>query len=299
LCTLPSPVDQVVLDGTRFWIKRDDQNAADFGGNKARSLEFILGGLKPGTTVLTLGGEGSTHALATARYAQKLGFPTVVMRWHHDMNPTASRVAELIREASESAHVSSFALSAMVRALVYRLSHRVHYIPAGGSDPLGVLAQVNAALELVDQVRAGILPHPARVVLPLGSGTTAAGLALGFAIANFPTTVVGAQIAPIVVANRMRIMRLINRTATLIERLTGQLVPRPSSRQLVVVRDAYAGGYGRANPDAVIAADQLHRETTIRLDDTYSAKAFFVALELARSDPRPTLFWHTFDWRIL
>jgi D-cysteine desulfhydrase len=299
LCNLPSPVDQVILDGTRIWIKRDDQNATEFGGNKARALEFLFGSIKPGTTILTLGGAGSTHALATAKYAEKLGCNTVVMRWQHDMNPTARRVAEMIDDISQTTHVSTFAVSAMIRAFLYRLSHRVHYIAAGGCDPLAALAQVNAALELVDQVRAGILPHPARIVLPLGTGTTAAGLALGFAIANFPTVVVGTQIAPVLAANRIRITRLINQTARLIEHLTGQAVPRPAPNNFLIVRDAYAGGYGRALPEAVVAADQLQRETNIRLDDTYSAKAFFVALELARSDVRPTLFWHTFDWRIL
>ena len=61
------------------------------------------------------------------------------------------------------------------------------YIPLGGSTALGTLGHVNAALELADQVEAGELPLPGRVVVPLGSGGTAAGLALGFAMAGLDT----------------------------------------------------------------------------------------------------------------
>ena len=68
-----------------------------------------------------------------------------------------------------------------------RLTRAAQYIPLGGSTPLGTLGHVNAALELADQVERGELPLPGRVVVPLGSGGTAAGLALGFAIAGLDT----------------------------------------------------------------------------------------------------------------
>jgi D-cysteine desulfhydrase len=292
-------VERIVLEDTVFWIKRDDINAPDFGGNKARSLEFLLGRLTPGKPVLTLGGAGSTHVLATAVHAGRLGSPVIGMRWRHEMNPTADRVSALIQQHCAATQISSTAAGALCRTFGYWLTHRVHYIPTGGSAPLGVLAQVNAAFELIEQVRAGVLPHPARIVVPLGSGGTIAGLALGFWIANFDTMVIGAQVAPAITANRARIARLMRRTARLIEQETGERLPAISTKRVAVVRDVYAGGYGRPYPDAVLAAQRLEQETGIRLDETYSAKAFIVARELARADDRPTLFWHTFDGRIL
>ena len=54
-------------------MKREDLSSDVLGGNKVRSLEFLLGGVVEGDTVLTLGGEGSTHVLATAVHAARLG----------------------------------------------------------------------------------------------------------------------------------------------------------------------------------------------------------------------------------
>src|SRR5256885_1804915 len=70
------------------------------------------------------------------------------------------------------------AAAAAPAPLPRRRPHTV-FVPLGGSTPLGTLGHVNAALELAEQVAAGALPEPAAVVVPLGSGGTAAGLLLG------------------------------------------------------------------------------------------------------------------------
>ncbi|MFF3603697.1 pyridoxal-phosphate dependent enzyme [Streptomyces sp. NPDC002463] len=59
-----------------------------------------------------------------------------------------------------------------------------YYLPAGGSSPLGTLGAVETALELGTQVETGELPEPARLVTPVGSGGTSAGLALGLRLAG-------------------------------------------------------------------------------------------------------------------
>ncbi len=66
---------------------------------------------------------------------------------------------------------------------------------------------------------------------------------------------------------------------------------------MYVVHDAYGGAYGRETERASIAAAQLRDATGIELDATYRAKAFQVALDLAKHGP--TLFWLTFDSRTL
>ena len=287
------------MDGATFWIKRDDLNAAECGGNKARVLEFLLAGVREGDTVLTVGGEGSTHVVATATHAARLGAKTIAFRWRHDMNPTADILANHARERCIQAPVYATSVGAILRAQLFRLTHPVHYVPLGGSVPLGVLAQVNAALEFANQVHANALPAPARVVVPLGSGGTMAGLALGFAIAKLDIAVIGVQVAPTIVANRIRVMRLESQTARLIERMTGERIPQAKSHHLGVARHTYGGAYGRPVPSTVAAAQRLAAASGILLDQTYSAKAFAVALELAHSDSQPTVFWNTFDGRML
>lgn len=298
LCTLPSPVMSAEAINPRLWIKRDDLNASVFGGNKARSLEFLLGEVREGDTVLTIGGEGSTHVLATALHARSLGADTIAMRWKHDMNPGAVRVSELISR-SATGPLSSNAVFAITRALAHRLRRRVHYVPLGGSTPLGVLAQVNAGLELAEQIAAGELPMPARVVLPLGSGGTSAGLALGFTIAGLNIEVVGARVAPRLAANRRRVRKLAEDARKLILQTTGEQVPRVSRKVVRVMHDAFGGAYGRVLPGSREAAKLLFDVYGIRLDSTYSAKAFVAALAAASELDGPTLFWLTFDGRCL
>jgi D-cysteine desulfhydrase len=186
----------------------------------------------------------------------------------------------------------------MAAAQVARLRDRqARFIPIGGATPLGVLGHVNAGLELAEQVAAGALPAPARVVLPLGSGGTSAGLALGFRIAGLESIVVGARVAPRIGSNRWRVLRIARATAALIESITGERVPLPEPSRVEVVHDAYGGAYGRATAESDEAAATLHRLMGIALDGTYGAKAFAVALRLARRGDGPTLFWLTFDGR--
>ena len=299
LCVLPSPVELATVDGTEIWIKSDGLNAAVCGGNKVRALEFLLAGVQSGDTIVTAGGEGSTHVLATAVHARRLGARVIGVRWRQEMNHAAYRVADMIADECVVSRVYGTAIGAILRAQLTRLTQRCRYIPLGGSTPLGVLAHVNAALELAAQISAGELPAPTRVVVPLGSGGTVAGLSLGFAIAGLDTAAIAVQVTPAIVANRLHVKRLISRTTRLIEQTTGERVPRVSARLLGVVHDAYGGAYGRALPAATAAAHELEMATRIRLDDTYSAKAFVVALAFARSAEGTTIFWNTFDSRLL
>jgi D-cysteine desulfhydrase len=309
LCTLPSPVQEVIGDGASLWIKRDDLSAPHCGGNKARTLEWLLASVRPGDTVLTLGGKGSTHVLATATHAARLDAHTVAYRWQHEMNATADRVAPLIETQCTRAPIARTMLGALLHAYWYASWHRIrnrdsrlHYVPPGGSIPLGVLAHVNAAIELAIQVRDGVLPRPRTIVLPLGSGGTMAGLVLGLAIARLDVPVTGVQVTPRIVANRWRVKRLIARTAALIERITNEPVTRPHRHAMHIERHVYGGAYGRAVPAAVEAAQWLKAASGIQLDYTYSAKAFAVALALARdttNSTEPILFWNTFDGRLI
>ena len=295
----PTPVER--LDGFRdvdsLWVKHEDLSSDALGGNKVRSLEFLLGRVSRGDTVLTLGGVGSTHILGTAVHASRLGAKTIAVRWRHDMHPAAEEVAErALAECAETVTASNVVTAAWP-LLRLRLARRAHYIPLGGSTPLGTLGHVNAALELADQVDAGELPHPVRVVVPLGSGGTAAGLALGFAIAGLETTLVGARVGPRIGANRSRVLRLAEQTRHLIARYTGRIPPAVRGDRVVVSHDLYAGAYARPHPTAEHAAVLVDALRGWRLDATYSAKAFAVALDMASAHGTPTLFWMTFDAR--
>lgn len=292
----PSPVERV--DGVRargeLWLKRDDLDAPAFGGNKVRALEFLLGGLRPGEEVLTVGGEGSTHVLTTAVFARALGARAAAVRWRHEMNPLARLVAGRARdEGARIILTAPGALTGLLAAAVVRRFGAYRWVPLGGTVPLGIIGHVGAALELAAQVARGELPAPERVVVPLGSGGTAAGLALGFAIAGLDATVVAARVAPRAVSNRRRVLALARATAALIARRTGTAPARVHPERVRVVHGAYGGAYGRPLPEGHAAAERLRERAGLRLDDTYAAKALAAAL---REEGR-VLFWVTFDGR--
>jgi D-cysteine desulfhydrase len=290
--------------GVELWIKRDDLNAPSFGGNKVRALEFLLGGVREGDAVLTVGGRGSTHVLSTAWHARALGARTIAVRWRHEMNPVAEEVAERAAELCARVHdtsniASGMALALWLRATASRRAPPLHWVPFGGTAPLGMLGHVNAALELAGQVAAGELPAPRYVVVPMGTGGTVAGLALGFRIAQLDAIVVGARVAPRIPAQRRRLVWLARSTARLIERMSGAegRIPTVSRSQLEIAHDAYGGAYGRTLPAGTEEAARFHRMVGPRLDDTYAAKALVAALALAGRGAATVLYWLTFDGR--
>ncbi len=297
----PTPVEAIRLPGISapMWIKRDDLTSAALGGNKVRALEFLLAGVRPGEVLLTGGGEGSTHVLATAVHANRLGARVHAVRWRHDMHPVAERVAERAELECEVVEGRRRPLGGVLRALWLRARRRERWIPFGGTSPRGMLGHINAGLELAEQVEAGALPRPARVVVALGTGGTTAGIALGFAAAEMSTTVIGARVVPRIASGIAKVRRLARRTTRWVERETGVRLPSLSRDAVRVVHDVFGGAYGRASPSATEAAAAMERASGLVLDATYGAKAFDAALRVARSEAGVTLFWSTFDARWL
>ena len=292
----PSPVTAVDSLARGLWLKREDLNGEPLGGNKIRALEFLLGEVGAGDTVVTVGAAGSTHALATAVYARQLGARAHCFRWRQEMNPVARQVAARTTEVTGETSLSRSVAAAYLRAIAARL-RGARWVPAGGSSPLGVLGQVNAALELAMQISAGALPVPDRVVVPLGTGGTVAGLALGLAIANVATEIVAVRVVPRIVANSRHVKALIARTARLIERASGARVVRPDARGVRLVHQFFGGAYGRATGEGDRVARDCLQRTGIVVDPTYGAKALAAAVALAGERGGTTLFWLSFDGR--
>ena len=294
-----TPVEWWRVGELSLLAKRDDLSAPSVGGNKARALELLLAGVAKGDALLTVGPAGSTHALAVAEHGARLGARTRVVTWPQEVHPvaeaTASRLDQLARVTAARSVPEAY-----VRAALLRLRGGMRWIPAGGSVPLGALGHVEAALELADQLPRSRMPEPDVLVAPLGSGGTVAGLLVGLTLSGLATRIVGVRVVPRIVANRARVLALARRTHRLLEQLSGERLPAPDGARLEIVEDAYGGAYARPTEAARRAADRLRDAGGPRLDPTYSAKAFAVALDRARRAPdERVLFWLTFDARWL
>ncbi len=270
-------------------LKREDRSSARYGGNKVRGLEFLLAGATPGTAFVTIGGTGSTHCLATAVHAAAVGGRAVIAHFPQPETPVSRAVAAacaagaaLVVRARARGTLPLAMIEAWQRA---RSLGPRRWIPGGGAHPSAVVGHLIAGLELAQQVAA----HPDEVVLPLGTGGTAAGVALAVAALGWPTRVVGVRVAPSLVANRWRTLWLAHRARQLLAR---RGIPLPAPRSLAIV-DGIGRGYGWPTVDGEAAARLAGRHGLV-LDPTYSAKAFAFLLQRATCDVRRVIFWHTF-----
>jgi D-cysteine desulfhydrase len=154
---------------------------------------------------------------------------------------------------------------------------------------------VNGALEFIRQVEQDGHPRPDAIVVPLGSGGTAAGLLLGCWLAGWRVESCAVRVTDPWFANRRRVLRLARRTARLLRRHGLNVVPGPAG--LRVVADQLGRGYGHAT-GAADSARAAFADAGIILDGTYTAKAAAALRSLAASFPH-LCFWHTFDIRLL
>lgn len=301
LARLPTPVESLCLPGLEgeLWIKRDDLSGARYGGNKVRKLEFLLGRAEDRGVrrVITAGAMGSHHALATAVHGRARGLEVTLCLSPQDVTPHVRRNLLLDHAVgAELVHVPRIELlSAVLRTQRLRyLKEGAMIIAPGGSDPVGTLGYVDAALELVDQTEAGTAPLPDVVHVACGTMGTAAGLAVGFAMADRPVRVRAVRVVGRIVTTEGRLRRLARSTLRLLER-HGLPVPPPAAAHalLEMDHDQFGGGYGEPTPQGREAGDRF-REAGIELDDTYTGKAGAGCLAAVEREPDLRhLFWHT------
>src|SRR5258708_37528831 len=77
----PAPGLAQALHLAELLVKREDRSSARAGGNKVRGLEFLFAGVAPGAVFVTVGATGSTHCLATAVHAARVGGRAVLVQF--------------------------------------------------------------------------------------------------------------------------------------------------------------------------------------------------------------------------
>lgn len=279
----PAPALARAAGVDALWLKREDRS----GGNKVRGLEFLLAGARPDAVFVTMGGTGSSHCLATAVHARKLGHRIVLAQFPQPDTEACRAVAAATVRAADRVVCSAtrFGLPlAVARAwLAARRLGAPQWIPGGGAHPRAVVGHVLATLELATQLE----EPPDVIVVPLGTGGTAAGIALGVAWLRWRTRVVAVRVAPSLVANRWRTTRLARQAA--------QLLGARDLEFRIEVRDELGAGYGHPTP-AGEGARALAAQYDVRLDSTYGAKAFAALLKQSAGHGHRVVFWHTFAW---
>jgi len=308
LVSTPTPVSRLPLErchGGALFVKHDEHSTPRYGGNKPRKLEFVLGhALERGARrLVTTGGLGTNHGLATTILGREAGLETTLVLAHQPVTDAVRRA--LVLQAgygAEQVYGGSVAgCAAQVLRVLARAAargERPFLVPTGGSSARGDLGFVSAGYELAEQVRAGELPEPRDLFVAVGSGGTLTGLVVGLALAGLRTRVTGVLVTDILPPTPRRLASAARRSWRLLRRAD------PATRSLALgrddfrlTRDALGPGYGASTP-AAEAACAFAAERGLRLETTYTAKCLAALLERVRAGALadgPVLFWNTFN----
>lgn len=294
-----------------LWIKRDDQSHLALGGNKSRKLEFLIADAKEkgAKTLVTSGNWGSNHAYSTAHAAKRFGLDVELLLGDQPVTDNVKK--KLLADFSLGAKMHYFGSQITLGLGIAKswirgfFNKNVYYIPPGGSSPVGNLGYANAFLELVDQL--GIENMPKRIVVPMGTAGTTAGLLFGRCLAKLEDRVeiVAVGIADGPLSNR----KLLVKTAKKLEDFVRKHLSKSDLKKIDDCRFeinnpfiSYNGnfsepGYGEAKEE-VYRLIKLMKETEgIQLDPTYTGKAFHYLVERIKEDKKPvkTMFWMTYN----
>lgn len=275
------------LGGPALWIKRDDCTGLSTGGNKTRKLEFLMGDAlgQNADAIITQGATQSNHVRQTAAISAKLGLSCHILLEDRtgDRSTEYNYNGNVLLDQLHGAHLSRRGAGTDMDAEMHQLAEqlraagkRPYIIPGGGSNEIGALGYVDAALELVTQAQA----HDLRIdhiVHATGSCGTQAGLVTGLVGANIATPVLGIGVRAPKAQQEANVHRLAQRTGEYLG------IGRDIGRETIVANCDYIGdGYGVPTEGMREAILMLARLEGILLDPVYSGKGMAGLIDLIR-----------------
>ena len=289
---LPTPLEHLPnlsreLNGPEIWIKRDDCTGMSTGGNKTRKLEFLMAEARDqgADIILTQGATQSNHARQTAACAAKMGVDCHILledrtgKTDHDYNDSGNVLLDYLHGATVDYRPSTPDMNAELAAVAAELKsegRKPYFIPGGGSNPVGALGYVNAAMELIGQAN-DIGLRIDHVVHATGSAGTQAGLITGLAATRSGVPLLGIGVRAPRPKQEENVFKLACATADLCG------VSGAVAREDVVANCDYVGsGYGFSTPGSIDAIQTLARHEAILLDPVYTGKGMAGMLDLIR-----------------
>lgn len=301
LGAFPTPIREVHLPfGTHFWVKNDGVCSDLYGGNKVRKLQYLLADAKAkGTRRLVVHGDIDSHTVhACCVFGRQADFEVDAVVFPHAGQSFDSPALTDLANKGVRVHRKKTMLTAVLWAQILGWCKGSYLVPLGASTPLSTLGYVDAALELIEQVRQGLLPQPKRIYIPFATGGSVAGLLIGLALAGVDTRVVAVQTVERIIANRNRLERLVKRTLPFIES-KDRMFHRCMER-LEVIDSRFLGKGYRDIPTEVVTAVGTAAQHGLVLEPVFSGKALAALLDqLSKDGEQELLFWNTHDAHVL
>jgi 1-aminocyclopropane-1-carboxylate deaminase len=279
-----------------LFAKREDCNSGlAFGGNKTRKLEYLIPeALEQGCdTLVSIGGIQSNQTRQVAAVAAHLGLKCVLVQenWVNYSDAVYDRVGniEMSRILGADVRLDAAGFDIGIRPSwqqamddVRQAGGKPFPIPAGCSEhPLGGLGFVGFAEE-VRQQEAQLGFKFDYIVVCSVTGSTQAGMVVGFAADGRANRVIGIDASAKPVQTKAQILRIAQKTAQLVD----------LSREITdgdVVLDTRYGGpeYGLPNAGTLDAIRLCARQEGMLTDPVYEGKSMHGMIDMVRRGEFP------------
>lgn len=293
----PTPIEKLSrlsehLGGdVELYAKRDDCNSGlAFGGNKIRKLEYIIpDAIKSGAdTLVTIGGVQSNHTRQVAAVAAKLGMKCRLVQesWVPFEDAVYDRVGNILMSRVMGAQVElvdeGFDIgiresweNAMTD--VKAKGGTPYPIPAGASEHIyGGLGYVGFAEE-VRQQEAELGFRFDYIVVCTVTGSTLAGMVVGFAADGRARNVIGIDASGTPEKNHAQVLHIAQRTADLVELKQGI-----TAEDIVIVDDYAYPAYGVPSKETLDAIRLVGRLEGMMTDPVYEGKSMQGLIDLTK-----------------
>ncbi len=279
-----------------LWAKRDDCNSGlAFGGNKIRKLEYLVPqALAEGCdTLVSIGGIQSNHTRQVAAVAAHLGMKCLLVQenWVNYSDAVYDRVGniEMSRIMGAEVRLDAAGFDIGIRKSWEQALEEVRArggkpfpIPAGASvHPLGGLGYVGFA----EEVRAQEAELGFRfdyIVVCSVTGSTQAGMVVGFAADGRADRVIGIDGSAKPAQTRAQILEIARNTARLVE------LGREITEADVVLDERFGGPeYGLPNEGTLEAIRLSARLEAMMTDPVYEGKSMHGMIEMVRNGEFP------------
>ncbi|HEV2518628.1 MAG TPA: 1-aminocyclopropane-1-carboxylate deaminase [Devosia sp.] len=294
----PTPIEKLerlsahLGGGVELYAKREDCNSGlAFGGNKLRKLEYIVpDAIASGAdTLVSIGGVQSNHTRMVAAVAAKIGFKCRLVQeaWVPHEDAVYDRVGNIMLSRIMGADVrlvdDGFDIGIRdswknAIAEVEAVGGKPYPIPAGASvHKFGGLGYVGFAEEVrAQEAELGVTFD--YIVVCTVTGSTHAGMLVGFAADGRARKVIGIDASCTPQQTRAQVLEIAQRTAELVE------LGHPIGSDDVVLREEYAYPiYGVPSAETKEAIRLVGRLEGMITDPVYEGKSMQGMIDLVET----------------
>jgi len=295
LIVYPTPIHRLknlekTIGRNPLWIKRDDMTGIGIGGNKTRSLEYLLGDAieNKRDTILVSGHIQSNLCCLAAAAARKLGLDCIGV--YNDDSPKTLEGNTLLSyilgiQPIYVGQVDTDERGRQVEQIstdLMKKGKNPYIIYNGSSTPLGMLGYVEAAVELNEQCLKKHI-NIKHVFVPGGNGGLAAGFIFGTGLLGIPF-----HVHVISVENpKNELYEIIVNFKNELEDLMGEKLSYKIDDIMTIYENYMGEGWGCSTKESDEMIFQFARLEGIFVEKVYTSKTVAGMVDMVRNNVIP------------